>query len=59
VRAAFDAVAAACAQRGVAIAESELIGLCPRAELDAATARHVRLRAFDPRTRVIEEVLGA
>jgi glutamate formiminotransferase len=58
VRTAFDAVVAACARRGVAIAESELIGLCPRAALDAATARHVRLRGFDPKTRVIEEVLG-
>jgi glutamate formiminotransferase len=57
VRQAFDAVAQLAAEHGVAVLESELIGLVPRAALDEPTARHVRLRAFDPRTRVLENVL--
>jgi glutamate formiminotransferase len=57
VRKAFDAVAQLAAERGVGVLESELIGLVPRAALDEETARHVQLRDFDPRTRVLENLL--
>lgn len=47
IRTVFDAVALLAARQGVAVLESELIGLAPAAALDAATAAHVRLR-FSP-----------
>lgn len=43
---------------GVGIVESELIGLAPRAALDADIARRVRLVAFDPTRHVLEERLA-
>ena len=43
--------------RGVAIRESELVGLAPRAALPAGLAERIRLRGFDPRKQVIEELL--
>jgi glutamate formiminotransferase/glutamate formiminotransferase/formiminotetrahydrofolate cyclodeaminase len=49
VRVAFDAVAREARLLGALVAESELIGLAPRAALDPATAAHVRLRDFHPR----------
>ena len=59
VRAVFDAVVAEAAALGVEVEESELVGLVPEAALDTATARHVRLRRFDPRAQVLEERLRA
>lgn len=53
----YDAIASAAAAAGVEVAESELVGLAPRAALDAATARHVRLAGFDPARQIIEEIL--
>ena len=43
--------------KGIAIRESELVGLAPRAALPAGTAERMRLRGFDPRKQVIEELL--
>jgi len=59
VRTVFDAVVAEAAALGIEVEESELIGLVPEAALDAAAARHVRLRGFDPRAQVLEERLRA
>lgn len=43
--------------KGVAIRESELVGLAPRAALAGGTAQKIRLRGFDPKKQVIEELL--
>ena len=43
--------------RGVAIRESELVGLAPRAALPEGVAEAIRLRGFDPKKQVIEELL--
>jgi glutamate formiminotransferase len=45
------------AERGVAIVESELVGLAPREALPAGVAERIRLRGFDPKRQVIEELL--
>ncbi len=42
---------------GVEILDSELVGLAPRAALPAGTAERIRLRGFDPKKQVIEELL--
>lgn len=46
LRAAWDAVNREAAKTGARVGESELIGLAPRAALDAETARAIRLRGF-------------
>jgi glutamate formiminotransferase len=56
---AFDEVARLAREKGVAVEESELVGLAPAAALDAATARHVLLRDFDPREQIVESRLKA
>jgi len=43
--------------RGVEICESELVGLAPRASLPPGAAQRVKLRGFDPKKQVIEELL--
>jgi glutamate formiminotransferase len=58
IRAVYDAIASQAAAAGVEVEESELVGLAPRAALDEATARHVRLRGFDARKQIIESLLG-
>jgi glutamate formiminotransferase len=42
---------------GVEILESELVGLAPRAALPAGAAERIRLRGFDPKKQIIEELL--
>ncbi len=59
VRRVFDEVVALAAAEGVAVEDSELVGLVPRAALDDATARHVKLIGFDPGAQVLEERLRA
>jgi glutamate formiminotransferase len=44
-------------ERGVAIRESELVGLAPRAALPPGTAERIRLRGFDPAKQVIEALV--
>ena len=44
-------------ERGVAIRESELVGLAPRAALPDGAARELRLRDFDPRRQIVEALL--
>jgi glutamate formiminotransferase len=41
--------------RGVAIRESELVGLAPRAALPPGVPERIRLRGFDPAQQIIEE----
>ena len=57
VRAAFDAVAAGAAARGLTVTDSEIVGLVPEAALTADDAAHVRLRGFDPATQTLERLL--
>ncbi|HEX9342322.1 MAG TPA: glutamate formimidoyltransferase [Actinomycetota bacterium] len=51
--AAFAAVAALAAQRGVEVAESELVGLIPEAAIDGVDPAELRLRDFS-RGRLLE-----
>ena len=44
--------------RGVALRESELVGLAPRAALPAGLAQRIGLRGFDPRKQIVEELTG-
>jgi glutamate formiminotransferase len=44
-------------ERGVAIRESELVGLAPRAALPPDLAARIKLRGFDPKKQIIEELL--
>lgn len=44
---------------GISIFDSELVGLVPRAALDDATARRVKLRGYDPAKQVLEEVIAS
>ena len=50
---AFQAVTAEATQRGVHVAESELIGLAPQAAFDQVAASSLRLEPFDP-TSILE-----
>ncbi len=43
--------------RGVEILESELVGLAPRAALPPGAAERIRLRGFDPKKQIIEELV--
>jgi glutamate formiminotransferase len=58
VQTAFDAVARAAAARGVAVLQSELIGLIPKAALGATTPERLKLAGFT-RSQILEERLAA
>lgn len=45
-------------EKGVTIRESELVGLAPRASMPAGLAQRIKLRGFDPKKQIIEELLG-
>lgn len=57
LEAVFGAVAGLARARGVEVRDSELVGLAPRAVLDARIARAVGLTDFDPARDVLEEAL--
>ncbi len=59
IRTVFDKVQELAAQKGVQVAESELVGLAPAAAIDAALAAHIKLPRFDPREQVVEAKLAA
>ncbi|MFO0278775.1 MAG: glutamate formiminotransferase, partial [Planctomycetota bacterium] len=59
LRTVFDRVQELAAQRGVQVAESELVGLAPAAAIDAALARHIKLPRFAAREQVVEAKLAA
>ena len=58
IRTVFDKVAELSRQRGVEVAESELIGLAPASAIDETLARHIRLPAFDALQQVVERKLA-
>ena len=57
IRAAFDAVVARAAERGLEVLDSEIVGLAPAASLRDGDADHVRLRGFDPDTQILERLV--
>ncbi len=58
IRAVFDKVEELAAARGVAVCESELIGLAPAAAIDAGLAAHIKLPGFNPVQSVVEAKLA-
>jgi glutamate formiminotransferase len=59
IRTVFDKVAAMAKECGVAVAESELVGLAPAAAIDAALAKHIQLPKFDAKEQVVEAKLAS
>jgi glutamate formiminotransferase len=57
VRKAFDAVVARAARRGMAVLDSEIVGLVPEAALSPADPAHIQLKGFDPARQVLERLL--
>jgi glutamate formiminotransferase len=57
LRRAYDEIERMARERGVAIQESELVGLAPRAAMTPGLAEHVKLRGFDPKKQIVEELL--
>lgn len=57
MRTVFDAVAAAAAQHGVGVIDSEIVGLVPAAALSDVDARALRVRDFDGR-QILERRLA-
>lgn len=53
----YDEIAKLAAAKGVAVHESELVGLAPRAALGPDTAARIKLRGFDPAKQIIESLL--
>ncbi len=53
----FDEVEKLAREAAVVVLESELVGLAPREALPEATLARVRLRDFDPRKQILEELL--
>jgi glutamate formiminotransferase len=54
---AYDEIERLARERGVAVKESELVGLAPRAAMTPGVAEHVKLRGFDPKKQIVEELL--
>ncbi len=53
----YDEIAKLAGERGVAIRESELVGLAPRAAITKGLPEHVKLRGFDPKKQIVEALL--
>ncbi len=53
----FEEIEKLAAERGVAIHESELVGLAPREALPDGAAQRIRLRGFDASKQIIEALL--
>ena len=53
----YEEIEKLCQARGVAIRESELVGLAPRKAFPKGVAERVKLRGFDPKKQIIEELL--
>lgn len=57
VRAAFDAVEAQARSHGLAVTDSEIVGLVPRSALGEGDVEHVRLRGFDAGQQILEALV--
>jgi glutamate formiminotransferase len=58
IRAAFDAVAAMAAGRGMRVVSSEIVGLIPRAAFGEEDAEHVRLEGFEVDAQILERLVN-
>jgi glutamate formiminotransferase len=58
IRAAFDAVTAMAAERGMEVSSSEIVGLVPRAALGPGDAEHVGLEGFDEDGQILERLVN-
>jgi glutamate formiminotransferase len=54
----YEEIERAARERGVEAGASELTGLVPRAALPPGTLARTRLRGFDARRQLVEEILG-
>jgi glutamate formiminotransferase len=59
LRAAFDAVEELAARRGMAITDTEIVGLVPESALEQDDVAHLRLEGFDPDKQVLERLVTA
>lgn len=59
LRTAFDEVARRAGQRGLAVTDSEIVGLVPASALGDGDIDHLRLAGFDPDRQVLERLLDA
>jgi glutamate formiminotransferase / 5-formyltetrahydrofolate cyclo-ligase len=59
LRRAFDEVARLAGERGMAITDSEIVGLVPAAALGPDDVSYLRLEGFDPRRQVLERLVEA
>jgi glutamate formiminotransferase len=57
LRAAYDEVAALAGEHGVAVTDSEIVGLVPESALQADDPPHLRLAGFDPDRQVLERLV--
>jgi glutamate formiminotransferase len=53
----YDEIAKLSSERGIAVRESELVGLAPRSAITKGLPEHVKLRGFDPKKQIVEELL--
>jgi glutamate formiminotransferase len=54
---AYDAVVAQATPRGLAVTDSEIVGLVPEAALSAGVEAHIMLEGFDPAGQVLERLI--
>ena len=59
LRAAFDAVASGAAARGLEVIDSEIVGLVPASAIGPDDIADLKIRGFDPATRVLERLVAA
>lgn len=53
----YEEIEKLAAARSIEILESELVGLAPRAALGSGIAARIRLRGFDPKRQIVEELI--
>jgi glutamate formiminotransferase len=57
LRAAFEAVEAEAASRGLTVTDSEIVGLVPRSALGEGDIEQVRLQGFDAERQILEALI--
>jgi len=55
--AAYDAVVAEATPHGLAVTDSEIVGLVPEAALPSGVGSHIKLEGFDPAGQVLERLI--
>ncbi|MGH2594503.1 MAG: glutamate formimidoyltransferase [Actinomycetota bacterium] len=59
LRTAFEAVAEQATGRGLAITDTEIVGLVPESALDLNEVAYLRLEGFDPDKQILERLVAA